>query len=84
MFRKEEKMQMQKAEELFGKQVMTLKWDKDKNDFVDDMYCRFIAFGLQGEYSAMASLCYSSAIVIDKTNKLHNIPVENIRFIEEI
>ena len=76
--------QIQKADGLFGKNVVTLEWDNEKKDFFDDIYARFICFGLQGEYSENASLCYSSAIVIDKTNKLHNIPVENIRFIEEI
>ena len=76
--------QIKSASELFGKNVMTLKWDKDKKDFFDDMTGLFIAFGMTGEYSDMASLCYSTAIIIDKTNRLHNIPVENIRFIEEV
>jgi len=76
--------QIKSASELFGKNVVTLKWDEDTKSYLDDISGRFIAFGMQGEYSDSASLCYSSAIIIDKTNRLHNIAVENIRFIEEI
>ena len=77
-------MQITKAEELFGKNIVILKWDREKGDYFDDIFGRFIAFGIQGEYSNTASLCYSSAIIIDKTNTLHNIPVELVRFIEPI
>ena len=71
--------------ELYGKKVVSIKWDRIKGEYVDDIKGKFIAFGLQGEYSDSASLVYSSAIIFESiTNKLYNIPVENIRFIEEV
>jgi hypothetical protein len=69
--------------DLQGKTVMAMKRVQDKDRIwhsEDDFEGRFIAFGITGEYGEKGSSCYSSVIVIDKESKLHNVPVELIKF----
>ena len=60
------------------KEVVWKEWDKKEKRLILKGKGRFVAFGIAGEYSDSASLCYSSMIILSEDNLLHNIPIENV------
>ena len=71
---------------LFMRDVYVLRWDKEHKKYHPDEKGQFLSFGITGEYSDMASLQYSSVIVLMVDGTMKNVPIEMVQFInlEEI
>ena len=71
--------------DLIGRDVIAQKWVNDKSSTVLGKWVniegKLVAFGIQSEYSDMASLVYSSAIILGDDGQFHNVPVENVKLI---